>query len=437
MGGDPADAQGRLGAVLQEAREHERSGRAALSERAYLRALEIDPAAVEALNAVAMAALSRGQAQRAFGLLQQAERCDKENPLTQHNLGLALSATGQLQAAGKALERAVAVEPGFAIAQLHLGRVREQLGDAHGALASYARALALAHAENHWVDEASTPRGLLSLVRHAATTVVRGRRRWLAEALQPLRAHYGAAAFPRVDKCVDMYLGERETAYPDPRQKPRFLYFPDLPAMPYFDTALFPWLADLERSAGEIRAELEQAMARRSGFQPFLELSENANVLDYLRAPDNRPTWDALFFYRHGERFEQNHEDCPRTAAALHKLPLVRIREHAPEICFSLLTPGTHILPHRGVTNTRVVAHLPLIVPPGCALNVGGIEHQWQEGRCVVFDDTFEHEAWNRGQGDRLVLIFDLWNPYLTDPEREAVTALVAAIGDLNRLCGK
>ncbi len=96
---------------------------------------------------------------------------------------------------------------------------------------------------------------------------------------------------------------------------------------------------------------------------------------------------------------------------------------------FSVLTPGTHILPHRGVTNTRVVCHLPLVVPEDCALVVGGEKHAWREGEAVAFDDTYEHEAWNRGNKTRVVLIVDVWNPHLTAAERDAVTALVGAIG--------
>jgi aspartate beta-hydroxylase len=114
-------------------------------------------------------------------------------------------------------------------------------------------------------------------------------------------------------------------------------------------------------------------------------------------------------------------------------MPLVRIRDHAPETLYSVLRPGTHILPHRGVTNTRLVTHLPLIVPPDCALRVGGETHVWEEGRCITFDDTFEHEAWNRSDQTRVVLILDSWNPDLSEAEQAAVTDLVAAIGDFNR----
>jgi aspartate beta-hydroxylase len=117
----------------------------------------------------------------------------------------------------------------------------------------------------------------------------------------------------------------------------------------------------------------------------------------------------------------------------LDRLPLVHVREHGPEVLYSVFTPGTHLLPHRGVTNTRLVGHLPLIVPENCALNVGGEVHHWQPGKVVVFDDTYEHEAWNRSQQTRVVMIFDVWHPGLTEVERLAVAELVGAIGDFRK----
>ncbi len=125
-----------------------------------------------------------------------------------------------------------------------------------------------------------------------------------------------------------------------------------------------------------------------------------------------------------------------KTAALLDSLPLAYIPDHAPEVCFSILTLGTHILPHRGVTNARIVVHLPLIVPADCALSVGGEVHAWQEGRCVAFDDTFEHEAWNRSAQTRAVLILDTWNPYLSAEECAVISDVIVAIGAFNRECG-
>ncbi len=125
-----------------------------------------------------------------------------------------------------------------------------------------------------------------------------------------------------------------------------------------------------------------------------------------------------------------NCNSCPHTIVALEALPLARVPAHAPEVLFSVFTPGTQLLAHRGVTNTRLVAHLPLIVPENCALSVGGEVHEWQEGRVVVFDDTYEHEAWNRSDLTRVILIFDLWHPALSEPERAAVSELVVALGE-------
>jgi aspartate beta-hydroxylase len=153
----------------------------------------------------------------------------------------------------------------------------------------------------------------------------------------------------------------------------------------------------------------------------------------HLRGLDVPPSWTGYYFYRHGVRREDNCTSCPATARALDRLPLVHVREHGPEVLYSVFTPGTHLLPHRGVTNTRLVGHLPLIVPENCALNVGGEVHQWQPGKVVVFDDTYEHEAWNRSQQTRVVMIFDVWHPGLTEVERLAVTALVGAIGDFRK----
>ena len=101
-----------------------------------------------------------------------------------------------------------------------------------------------------------------------------------------------------------------------------------------------------------------------------------------------------------------------------------------------MLTSGSHIQPHHGVTNTRVVTHLALVVPDDCALVVGGESHTWQEGACFTFDDTFEHEDYNRSADTRVVMLLDAWNPYLSKVERAAIAELIGGIGDFNRDAG-
>ena len=96
---------------------------------------------------------------------------------------------------------------------------------------------------------------------------------------------------------------------------------------------------------------------------------------------------------------------------------------------FSLLKPGTHIKPHHGLLNTRLIVHLPLIAPPGCALRVGSQTREWEVGKAFIFDDSIEHEAWNRGQSTRVVLLFEMWRPEISlDEPVAALTALFGSI---------
>ena len=110
----------------------------------------------------------------------------------------------------------------------------------------------------------------------------------------------------------------------------------------------------------------------------------------------------------------------------LAELPQPSVPGRCPNAMFSLLAPKTRIPPHTGVANTRLVCHLPLIVPPGCGFRVGAETRSWVPGTAFVFDDTIEHEAWNDSDELRVVLIFDLWPWALSEAERQAVAAVMA-----------
>src|SRR5271169_5427459 len=100
----------------------------------------------------------------------------------------------------------------------------------------------------------------------------------------------------------------------------------------------------------------------------------------------------------------------------------------SPGAMFSLLKPRTRIPPHNGVTNTRLVTHVALIIPEGCRFRVGNETRTWVPGKAWVFDDTIEHEAWNDSDKLRVLLMFDIWHPHLTPPERAMITALTTGI---------
>jgi aspartate beta-hydroxylase len=422
-----------MSAPLDEARAETlrlfRSGQVLEAERACLLRLETDPDDIEALKVVAVAAMRRGDPLRAILKLTRAATLDPADPIARYHLARAHELGGNTIAALAWYETALQLSPEFHVARLNYGAALDRAGEPRRALWQWARALRDAQALGRWLDAASTPSGLAPLVERAVAEVRAQRRAMLADALAPIEARHGAAALARVRRALAIYLHEDQGQPSDPRQRPGFFWFPDLPAAPFLDRALFDWIPALEAAAGAIRSELETILPRSAGRERVFDTTalERENLRGSREAP---PAWNGYYFFRHGERRDENCGRCPQTARALDALPLSRVRGHGPEVLFSVFAPGTHLLPHHGVTNTRLVGHLPLIVPPDCALRVADREHAWREGEVVVFDDTYEHEAWNRSGSTRVVMIFDLWNPYLTGAECEALAELVPAIGE-------
>jgi tetratricopeptide (TPR) repeat protein len=427
-----------LAARIDEARRLADSGRILEAEQAFLAILRDSPRETDALNFVAIVAHERGRFAQALALLERARGVEADDPVTLTNLGVTNAALGRLDQAIDALRSALRIAPDLYLARLRLGEVMERAGRANDALPLYFGAIFTAQGAGQWLGDDTTAPGLRPLVLHAMRTVAAGRRRLFSMLLQPLRERHGAAALARVEKCLSVYLTELPANFPDPAQQPKFLYFPDLPPTRFYSRELFPWYADLEGATAAIREEMLAVLAEDSGFEPFLGHFDDNQLEGHLaNAIGGKPVWNAFFFYRHGTRYEANHARCPRTSAVLEKVPLCFVPDHSPECCYSVLTAGSHILPHRGVTNTRLVTHLGLLVPDGdIRLEVSGESTGWEEGRCFTFDDTFEHEAWNRSDKTRVVMLMDVWNPHLTEVEREALATLVPAIGEFNEAAG-
>lgn len=402
-------------------------GRMAEAHSAFAAILELDPENAEALNFMALAALRGGDLARALALIEKARLRAANEPLTLYNHGRILAAAERHDEAIHAYREALRFAPNLHAARLNLGQALERVGQSRQAIVAYARALQDAQTAGRWLNPDTTPVAFRPLVERAVRQVKQQRRAMLAHLLEPLVERYGRDAMRRVERSLRVYLLEETLPVPDSGRRPTFFHFPGIPETPYLERKLFPWIDSLEADTERIRAELRSLLPSSQGREAVFGSRELE--ADHLRGTDQPPTWNGYYFYRHGERRTENCERCSETAAALDRLPLCRIAGHGPEVLFSVFTPGTHLLPHRGVTNIRVVGHLPLIVPDSCELVVGGRSHRWQSGKVVVFDDTYEHEAWNRSQEIRVVLIFDLWSPHLDQAEREAMTLIIEDIG--------
>lgn len=219
-------------------------------------------------------------------------------------------------------------------------------------------------------------------------------------------------------------------------QQPSKFFFPELPHTQFFDPALFDWSESLQSSTATIKAELQQAISQNVSFEPYLQESQalpKASTTDIWGSDD----WGALYLWQDGELNTEVADRFPETVAIMRQIPFADIPGGSPNILFSKLKPGTNIPPHHGFFNTRLICHLPLIVPKDCGkLRVGNESRSWAEGELLIFDDSIEHEAWNHSPLDRIVLIFEIWRPELTGEEREAIRKLLQVIRGYARRTG-
>jgi aspartate beta-hydroxylase len=232
-----------------------------------------------------------------------------------------------------------------------------------------------------------------------------------------------ATSSPRFAQSLDIVLGKKRVYL----QEPRYYYFPGLPQIQFYGREQFPWLEAVERATDAIAAELQAVMQQPAAFAPYVQ-SDGKRPPNEQAGMLNNPAWSAFYLWKNGEVVAENAARCPRTMQALQDVPLARVPNRSPSILFSLLQPGAHIPPHNGLVNTRLICHLPLLVPGQCTFRVGNELRDWHKGKAWLFDDTIEHEAWNRSGETRVILLFDVWRPELSQEERALVVSLFEAI---------
>lgn len=237
-------------------------------------------------------------------------------------------------------------------------------------------------------------------------------------------------ASARFNRGLDMLMGkaEREDDTSPFPQKPHAFYLPDMPYQPFYPSEKLPWVRAVESATDAIEAELSAFLASRAqAFAPYIHggLELPGQTPDTLKDHDN---WTAAFLIRDGVEDSEWSAGCPTVSALMDTLPLTAIKGFSPSVLFSKLKPGARIDPHTGLLNCRLICHLPLVVPAGCGLRVGDERRDVVRGEVWAFDDSINHEAWNNSTEDRIVLIFDVWHPDLTEQERRDITSLLEAV---------
>lgn len=230
-------------------------------------------------------------------------------------------------------------------------------------------------------------------------------------------SEYEWSDLERVNEYLEYAFRRRTPDYPDPGQRP-VRYFPGLRAQPVWDPDEFAFAKTLVEQRHDIRDELQ---AYRGGH----DLAIHHQKLNEVGK------WTVFYLHAAGTPNPEALEHFPVATEATADIPGMGVVGQA---YFSVLDPGTHVPPHHGPTNTKLRLQLRLDVPQGCEMRVGDHMHEWDEGHeIVIFDDSYQHEVWIRGDRERSVLILDFWHPDLTEAELWALEALDEWMPDRRR----
>lgn len=173
-------------------------------------------------------------------------------------------------------------------------------------------------------------------------------------------------------------------------------------SMTFFSTGEFPWVSEIEGDWPAIRREVDELLRAKREIPNFQELSKDQEKI----TDDDK--WKTFVFHVFGTPIDRNCRRCPATARALQKIPGVR------SAMFSILDGDKHIPPHRGPYKGVLRYHLGIRIPDPagqCRIRVSDDVRHWANGRSLIFDDSFEHEAWNDSPEERVVLFVDFLRP--------------------------
>ena len=226
---------------------------------------------------------------------------------------------------------------------------------------------------------------------------------WLLQRRAPI-AGFSQDSLRRVKAYLSTNVQSQEVRQAPSLQRPR-TYFPGLTTHAWHDSSQFAWTAQLEQASNAIKKEL-------------LTILTPGSLQLHHQGLTDTGQWSVYYLYQLGRKAEENCRRCPQTVEVINSISGLSC---TGLIYFSVLTAGTHITPHCGPTNTRLRCHLGLVVPQECRIRVGSETRSWEAGKCLIFDDSFEHEVWNSNQQARIVLVVDVWHPDLTAAEVRAL----------------
>src|SRR5690606_30244839 len=306
------------------------------AERLWGQVQALDPGNVQALYSLGVHAFQRGDAQGALELLEQARARAPRDPMILLTIGRVHRDAGRAEPEWATIIGALEIDPYFLPALLGKGEFLEQQRKPRDAASAFRDVLKVASGESEW------PPALRRRLAHAREVVERDTEeliQYLGHRVAAKRSRVDQALAGRWDEAVSILAGRSRPYHSQCNQ----LQIPRLPALTFYDDALFPWMREIESRTDEIKAELQQMLASRGEeFVPYIQYRPGDPVNQWDKLNHSR-NWSGFHLYAHGEPVSEHLAQCPRTAEALALVDTVEIAGLCPNAMFSALAPGAHI----------------------------------------------------------------------------------------------
>lgn len=396
------------------------AGKKAEAKELALDVLKADPKEKRALSFLAQTAVKDQRFDDAIGFVKRVIEIEPELVGHRHSLGLCYDSKRDFAESIKIYREAIDLDPSNAVSYLFYGCSATMVNEGARAAAAFSAAFQLDPSMMLALNSGDIPAIMRERVEFASKFLNAALDNLHKAAVEDAGKRFPGESLDRVLNGIWPGSIDQTVKFKDEKQRPTVFYLPDLKPKPVFDRGSFRWLSELEYAAQDILAEYEAVKDKATS-----EMALNAHLGAEIGVEDQN-FWRSIFLYRNTTEVEENIKLFPKTTELLKKLPLSQLGGKTVSAYFSILAAGARIPAHFGQVNTHATVHLPLKTNEKARIQVGDKWHVWQEGKAFVFDDSFDHHVENLGDEPRVMLVFEVWNPYLTLAERTAVEASFA-----------
>ena len=388
------------------------------TERVCREILSLEPNHASSLRFLADRALRSGKLADAEIHLRSLLAISPGDPQLYSQLGQVLYRQGKPQQALAAYEDCWRINPPRALIYLTIGCLHLELGNIEKAAQVFSLGEGVdGDLLNLWQRQGVNP--AVASMSKTALEVLRQHHTDLH--INAVAALGNPADTSRIRDAVWPLLDTREVHHDHPLHRAQVFHLQYGESPAFFDRDLLPWVGQLERQFPLIREEILAGLDLAADGRPYLHDGHRLAGGQWQPLV-NRMSWASVHLYSRGVANRPVIDKFPVTLSALAQVPLATSNGNPAEVFVSVLAPRTRIPEHFGVSSAILTAHLPIVVPPGCGLKVHEETRTPEEGKVMVFDDTWQHCAWNDSDQQRVVLIFELWHPELTEREKAAIT---------------